>query len=82
MLMKDNKKQLVSLIVNKAKGENHIDNLKPADTNTSAPEMEDGVQQDSSVPEEIAAEELISALELKSPKAIVEALKALMELCR
>jgi len=79
MLMKDNKKQMVSLIVGKAKGPNHIDNLKPEES-TELPPMKDGVQVDNSVPAEMAAEELISAIETKSPKAIVEALKALMEL--
>lgn len=80
MLMKDNKKQLVSLIVNKAKGPTNIDNLKPPEA--EMPQMQDGIPQDDSVPLETAAEELIAAMEMKSPKAIVEALEALLELMK
>lgn len=82
MLMKDNKKKLVSLIVNKAKGPSHLDNLKYSEGGeVERPEMKDGVQQDKSIPQEAAAEELLSAIESKSPAAVVEAIKALMELC-
>jgi uncharacterized protein (UPF0147 family) len=78
MLMKDKAKSMVSLIVNKAKGPNHMDNLKPE--MVESPEMKDGVQQDASVPQNAAAEELISAIEAKSPAGIVEAMKALMQI--
>ena len=78
MLMKDNKKSAITLIVNKAKGPNHLDNMKPEFE--KAP-MKDGAEQDSSIPEDSAAEELLQAIEQKSPKAIVEAFKALMGIC-
>ena len=74
MLMKDNKKKMLSMIVQRAKGPTDIDNLKPV-------ESENGVEQDYSVPAEAAAEDLLSALSSKNPKAIVEAFKALSELC-
>jgi hypothetical protein len=44
-----------------------------------APEQE-GAEQDDSVGMESAAEELISAIESKSPKAVVAALKACMDM--
>lgn len=80
MLMKDNKKNMVSMIVKAAKGPNHMDNMKPKESEMSEVPMKDGVEQDSSIPENAAAEELISAIEMKSPKAIVEAMKSLLEI--
>lgn len=78
MLMKDNKKSIVTLIANKAKGPSHMDNLKP--DFDSAPEK-DGAVQDDSVAVNSAAEELLSAIESKSAKGIAEAFKSLMQLC-
>lgn len=72
--MKPDNKKTVSMIVGLAKGPNHLDNLKPA-------ESKDGVEQDSSMPAEAAAEDLLAAIASNSPKAVVEAMKALMEVC-
>lgn len=69
MLMKNDKKQQIALIMGKLKNE-----PKPAPN-------EDGAIQDDSVAVETAAEELISAIESKSAKGVVEAIKSLMELC-
>lgn len=77
-MLSDAKKKAVSIIVKKAKGPTNMENMQPE---YKEPEMENGVEQDQSVPEMAAAEELLSAIESKSPAAIVEALKALMELC-
>ena len=68
--MKDDKKKSVSLIMDKMMGP-----AKEAPT-------EDGVEQDDSVAVDTAAEELISAIESKSPKAVVAAIKSLIELCQ
>lgn len=78
MLMKDNKKSIATLIAKRAKGPSHIDNMQPEFK--ESPEKE-GALQDNSVGLESAAEELLSAIESKSPKAVVEAFKALAEMC-
>lgn len=70
MLMKDDKKKSVALIMGKLTGS------KPE----AAPSM-DGVEQDDSLAVDTAAEELAEALSSKSPKRIVEAFKSLLELC-
>lgn len=69
MLMKDNKKNMASLIVAGIKGPKE------------APMSQDGAEQDNSMAEDTAAEELLAAIEQKSPKGIVEAFKNLMECC-
>jgi len=43
---------------------------------------EDGAEVDDSMPKEAAAEELMAAIESKSPAAIVEAFQSMMELCK
>lgn len=67
MLMKDQKKNEASIIVAGLKG--------------AQPKQEDNVENDGSIAEETAAEDLMAAIEQKSPKAIVEAFKNLMECC-
>lgn len=68
MIMSDDKKKRASVIV--------------AGLSKAAPsEMHEGVPEDASIAEDSAAEELIAAIESKSPKAVVEAMKSLMELC-
>jgi len=82
MLMKDNdSKKMVTAIVSRAKGPNSDENLRLPESEGLA-ETEDGVEQDQSIPEQAAAEELIAAIEMKSPAAIVDAIKALLELCK
>lgn len=72
MLMKDDKKKSVSLIMGKLMGD------KPE---VSEAPSENGAEQDDSVAVETAAEEMMSAIESKNPKAFVEAFKSLIELC-
>jgi len=67
MIMSDDKKKRATLIAAKLSGP-----MEP---------MENEVEQDNSIAEDSAAEELIAAIESKSPKAVVEAMKSLMELC-
>ena len=69
MFMKDDKKKSVSLIMDKMMGP-----AKEAPT-------KDGIEQDDSMAVDTAAEELISAIESKSAKGVVAAIKSLMELC-
>lgn len=69
MLMKPSKDKSVSLIMAKLGG-------KPAE----APQK-DGAEQDDSVASETAAQELLQAIKADSPKAVVQALKSLMEIC-
>jgi hypothetical protein len=71
MLMKPDKKQAVSLIMGK---------MLKKPTETSEAPTENGVEQDDSVALETAAEELMQAIEQKSPKAVVESLRSLIEL--
>lgn len=72
MLMQPDKKKMAALIIAKAgpKGEEMKE----------APQV-DGAEQDNSIAEESAAEDVIAALESKDPKALVSAFKALMEIC-
>ncbi len=70
MLMKPDKKKEASLIIAGIKGPE------------KSPMSDDGAEQDNSMAEETAAEDLISAIEQKSPKAIVEAFKNMLECCK
>lgn len=72
MLMQPDKKKMASLIIASAgpKGEKMEE----------APQK-DGAEQDNSIAEESAAEDVMAALESKDPKALVSAFKALMEIC-
>jgi len=68
MLMKDDKKKMASIIVGKM------------DKPDEEMEPKEGAIPDDSVALESAAEELLQAVESKSPKAVVEAMKSLMDL--
>lgn len=72
MLMQPDKKKMAALIIAKAgpKGEEMKE----------APQV-DGAEQDNSIAEESAAEDLMAAIEQKDVKQIVSAFKALMEIC-
>lgn len=73
MLMKDDPRNQVALIMGKLKG---------GKSETSEAPTEDGAVQDDSVAVDTAAEELMAAINSKSPKAVVEAFKSLLELCQ
>lgn len=76
MLMKDNKKGMAAAILARMpKKEGEVEETEPVEVS------EDGAEMDDSVATNTAAEELISAIESKSAPAVVEAMKALMELC-
>ena len=69
MLLKDDKKKMVTTIIGKL----------------GRPEMEkapekDGVEQDDSIGLESCADEIIQAVEEKSPKKLVEAMRSMMEM--
>lgn len=68
MLMKDPKKNLATLIVGK---------MRPDETKPTT----DGAEYDPSVGYKSAAEEILKAIEDKSPEALVEALKSFHEMC-
>lgn len=70
MLMKPDSKKSVSLIMDRMMG-------KPEEV-----PMVDGAEQDDSIALDTAAEELMAAIESKSPKSIVQAFKTMMELCQ
>lgn len=70
MMMSDNKKKLATIIVGNMKAD------KP-----EMPPMKDEVEQDDSIAKESAAQDLLSAIEQKNTKGIVEAITNLMELC-
>jgi hypothetical protein len=74
MLMKDDKKHSVSVIMGKLMGDKKEGEMEKAPT-------KEGVEQDDSVATDVAAEELLQAIEQKSPKGIVAAIKSLIELC-
>ncbi len=72
MLMKSDKKKQVSVIMARlGKGPEQLEQ-KP---------MEDGAEQDDSIALHTAAEELMRAIESKSPAGIAEAFKSMLELC-
>jgi hypothetical protein len=72
MLLSDDKKKLASVIVS---GMNKPEKVEEAP-------IENGAEQDDSIAKDTAAEELLSAIEQKSPKAIVAAIESLIELCQ
>ena len=72
MIMVDKKKP-AALIIAKMRGEK--------EEMSEAPKSEIGDESDDSMAKESAAEELLKAIESKSPKAIAEAFSAMMELC-
>ena len=77
MLMKPEKKDAVQVIMGKLMKKedgNHEMETEPAEMS------EDEGLADNSVDLETAAEELIQAMEMKSPKAMVQALKSLIEM--
>lgn len=72
MIMSEKKKP-AALIIAKLRGEK--------EEVSEAPKSELGGESDDSMAKESAAEELLKAIEAKSPKAIAEAFSAMMELC-
>ncbi len=71
MIMSDNKKKAVTLIMGKlGKGPEESEQVP----------MKDNAEQDSNMPLESAADELLQAIEQKSSKGIVEAIKSMLEL--
>lgn len=76
MFMKDKNKAVGVIIASMKK---KPDGSSSEETSQS-PES-DGAQQDSSIGEESAADEIINAVHSKSPKALIEALKSFYEIC-
>lgn len=72
MIMTDDKKKLATLIIGSA--------TKKSDEPVEAPTVENA-EQDDSIAKETAASELLSAIEAKDPKALADAITALIELC-
>jgi hypothetical protein len=72
MLMQPDKKKMASLIIASAGPKK--DEIQEAPT-------KDGAEQDNSIAEQSAAEDVMAAIESKDPKALVSAFKALMEIC-
>ena len=73
MLMKSDKKGMAAVILGK---------LGKKDESPEAPKMsEDGAPEDDSIALKTAGEELLSAIEGKSPMAVIEAIKSILELC-
>lgn len=70
MLMKPDNKKMATLIM-----------AKMGKQPQEAPQSEDGAEMDDSAALKAAGEELMQALESKSPLAVMEALKAAIELC-
>lgn len=74
MLMQDDKKKMISLIVKRASDKK--DGSAPAESVDEAP-SKDGAELDSSIGMESAAEELMNA---KDPKEYLAAFKSLMQM--
>ena len=83
MLMKDDKRKAVTMIMGKLKGETHPDNLKPKESEymDKAPTNEMGDEMDASIGLDSAAEEMMSAMESKDAKAFSAALKSFLQMC-
>lgn len=84
MIMMGDKKALAAGIVSKLK-----EGPKPVEAQDSKPasfpegdevETKDGIEQDDSIGMDAAAEELIAAIEAKSAKGIVEAIKSMLDM--
>jgi hypothetical protein len=72
MLMKDPKKSLAVLISSK---------MKKPDNMEEASKSENGGEDDKSIGYDSAAEEILKAIETKSPKMLVEALRSFNDMC-
>jgi len=72
MMMRDNKKNVASLIVAKMASPNSPEKLVSSE--------KDGAEQDYS-PHQMAAEEVMAAIEAKDSKQLAEALKSLVQMC-
>ena len=73
MMMSDDKKKRMTMIISKIKGkESPMEKSK---------QNEMGDEVDDSMPKVAAAEELVAALEAKDAKAIAEAFESMVELC-
>lgn len=70
-MMSDDKKKKATLIISR---------LKEREMPSEAPVNELGDEMDDSIALDTAAEELLAAIDSKSPKALVEAMKSLLEL--
>lgn len=69
MLMKDPKKSLALIIASKGK------------MPENAPQSEHGGEEDNSIANDSAAEEIISAVHAKDAKGLVAALKSFIDMC-
>lgn len=69
MLLKDDKKKMVSSLVGKF-----------SKSQLEQAPQKDGAEQDDSIGLDSCAEEIIQAVEEKSPKKLVEALKSMLEM--
>lgn len=75
MMMQMNQKKVAMMIV-KGLGSKEASGYKPKEDVAMKPESEDEMS-----PEEAVAQELMDALASKDAKAVVESMKALMEMC-
>lgn len=73
MFMSDNKKKTATLVLQKLKG--------GSEQLSEAPVNEDGDELDQSAGYDAAGDELLQAIDSKDPKAIVSAIKSLVEMC-
>lgn len=78
MFAKDDKKKAVSIIIAKAGKRDEKGNQEP-------PEMDEMESEENESGDmeglNMAAEEILAALDAKDPKALAEALKSFMEMC-
>ena len=76
MLMKDNKKNMVSVIVDRINGK------EGEQKEMEAPQTPDGAQADMEMDgPSVAADEVFAALESKNKPAFIEAMRSMIECC-
>lgn len=82
MLLKDDKKRMVTLILRKLKGSDDYDRMKDYnDDKISEVPMKEGAEQDSSDALTALSQEAISALKSDDPKGFAMNLKEMIRLC-
>lgn len=80
--MKPEKKDAATLIVGKLMGKKDGESDGEMSESPAPMSEDESAYSDDSVATDTAAEELLAAIESKSPKGIVEAIKSLIELCQ
>lgn len=80
MLLKDNKKGLVTLIMKRMKGGS--EDMSPSFGKAESVKLKDGAEQDNSIGLDSAASEMMEAIKSGDPKSFKNSLLSFIEMCK